>query len=244
MRKPPEAWYWSYDIEPGNMDTVQLPGWRIMRLSAYRNKGGKSRFAALIHKDGGPQRRYVIDLDAAAATAAAASPGERPVAITVDAVGPGPRFSLLFDPGPGPASSLHVDLDEAGLRALIDATHGISDLATYLDGGVRKYAAIRSERSAPSWLFLGVTQRELDAKLREHRAALVRIRGYLEAGKQRFAAVAEPAPAHAWKWYSALDPDAVAKQLEKNQSYPFDLDPMRDEAGVLRFSVVMDREPR
>jgi hypothetical protein len=239
VRKRPEAWYWSYDIEPDDIDTVLAPGVRIIRLSAYL-KGTSPTFAALMYKDGGPQTRYAIDLDAAAATAAAASPGERPVAITVAVGGQGPRFSVILEAGPGPTSSLHVDLDEAGLRALIDDAHGISDLVTYLNGGARKYAAIRSERSAPSWLFLGVTSHELDAKLLEHGAALVRVRSYLEAGKQRFAAVAEPAPAHGWAWYPALDPDAVARQLEKNQSFPFDLDATRDEAG-LRFSVVMDR---
>ena len=238
-RKPPEAWYWSYDIKPDEIDSVLVPGVRLMRLSSYR-KGTSPRFAALAYKDGGPARRYVLDLDAAAAVKLVQETGERPVAITVDAGGDAPRFSLVLETGPGPLSSLHLDLDEAGARALLDGQHGIADLVTYTAGGARRYAAIADERSTPSWLFTGVTPLELDAKLVEHGAVLVRVRPYAEGGRQLLAAVAERADLGPWAWYAALDPDAVAKNLERNEAYPLDLDATRDEAG-LRFSVVMYR---
>jgi hypothetical protein len=238
-RKSPEAWYWSYDIKPDEIDSVLTPGARLMRLSSYR-KGTSPRFAALAYKEPGPARRYVLGLEAAAATKLLHETGERPVAITVDAAEGSPRFSLVLEAGPGPVSSLHVDLDEAAVRALLDGHHGIADLATYTTGAVRKYAAIVDERTAPSWLFTGVTAHELDAKLVEHGAELVRVRGYHEAGRQLFAAVAERAEAGRWAWYGALDPDAVARNLERNDAYPFDLDATRDENG-LRFSVVMHR---
>jgi hypothetical protein len=238
-RKPPETWYWSYDIKPDDIDAVLVPGVRLVRLSRYR-KGTNPRFAALAYKDGGPARRHAIDLEAAAAGKLLQETGQRPVAVTVDAVDGPPRFSLVLETGPGPVSSLHLDLDEAGLRALLDDRHGIADLATYTAGGARRYAVIVDERPGPSWLFTGVTAQELDAKLVEHGAALVRVRGYVEGGRQRFAAVAERAEPGPWAWYPALDPEAVARNLELNAAYPLDLDATRDEQG-LRFSVVMYR---
>lgn len=240
-RKPPEAWYWSYDIHPQDIDSVLVPGVRLVRLSSYR-KGTSPRFAALAYKEPGPARRYVLDLEAAAAAKHVQESGERPVAITV-APGDGPpRFSLLLETGPGPVTSLHLDLDEAAARALLDGQHGIADLVTYATGDGRRYAAIVDERTTPSWLFTGLTAQELDAKLVEHGAALVRVRPYLEAGRQLFAAVAEPAEPGPWAWYSSLDADAVARNLETNKAYPVDLDATRDEKG-LRFAVVMYRSP-
>jgi hypothetical protein len=128
----------------------------------------------------------------------------------------------------------------AAAHALLDDRHGVADLATYAAGGARKYAAIVEERTGPSWLFTGVTAHELDAKLVEHGAVLTRVRAYAEGGQQRFAAVAERVEPGSWAWFGAIDPDAVARNLERNEAYPVDLDATRDDAGV-RFSVVMYR---
>jgi hypothetical protein len=238
-RNPPEAWYWSYDIKPDDLGSVMVPGARLARLSSYR-KGTSPRLAALIYKEPGPARRGVLDLDAAAAVKLVEETGERPVAITVDPAGGPPRFALVLETGPGPVTRLHVDLDEAALRALIDDRHGIADLVTYATDAGRRYAAIVEERAGASWLFTGVTARELDARLVEHGAVLVRVRGYLEAGRPLFAAVAERAEPGPWAWYAGIDPDAVARKLEENDAYPVDLDATRDDAG-LRFTVVMYR---
>ncbi|HWU87645.1 MAG TPA: hypothetical protein VN253_10245 [Kofleriaceae bacterium] len=239
-RRPPEAWFWSYDIKPTNIDSILL-GVRLMRLSSY-HIGTKQRFAALMYQEPGPARGYALLLDAAAAVQRVRDTGERPVSVTVDTSGETPLFSLVLETGPGPVASLHVDLDEAGVHALLDDQHVVADLATYTAGGARRYAVIIEERTAPSWLFTGVTAHELDAKLLERGAALVRIRGYIEDGRHLFAAVAErmaPAP---WAWYAAIDADAVAKNLTKNQAYPVDLDASWDD-GRLRFHVVMYRTP-
>src|SRR5262249_27256749 len=73
---------------------------------------------------------------------------------------------------------------------------------------------------------------------------LVRVRVYVEGGRQLFTAVAERADPGTWAWYGAIDPDEVARNLERNSSYPVDLDATRDDKG-LRFSVVMYRgQPR
>jgi hypothetical protein len=148
---------------------------------------------------------------------------------------------VVLETGPGPLSSVHVDLDEAGLRGLIDGQHAIADLATYTDGGVRRFAAILEERTGPSWLFVGATAAELDAQLLAHDAQLVRLRAYVEAGRPRLLAVAERARSASWAWYADLDGDAVARNLESNTAYPADLDATRDDRGV-RFTVVMYRE--
>jgi hypothetical protein len=240
-KKAPETWYWSYDIKPEQLGSILVPGVRLMRLSSYR-KSGNPRLAALTYKDNGPARRHVLDLDAAAAATLVRDTGERPVAITVDPGATGaPRFSLIVETGPGPVSSLHLDLDAAGARALLDDHHAIADLATYGSGGDRRYAVIVEERAAHSWLLTGVTAHELDAKLVEHSAALTRVRAYREGGRQLYAAVAERAETAGWAWYGGLDPDAVARNLERNESYPVDLDATRDDEQGLRFSVVMYR---
>jgi hypothetical protein len=238
-RKPPEAWYWSYDISPEDLSTILVPGARLVRLSSYR-KGTKPRLAALAYKETGAPRRHVLDLPAAAAAKLVADTGERPVSVTV-APGDGPpQLSLVLESGPGPVSRLELDLDEAAAHALLDGQHGITDLATYTVGGARKYAAIVDERATTSWLFTGVTQAELDAKLVEHGAALVRVRAYADGGRTLFAAVAERMDPGAWAWYPAIDAEEVSRKLEQNQAFPVDLDATRDDRG-LRFSVVMYR---
>src|SRR5678815_4123255 len=100
-RKPPEAWYWSYDIKPDDIGAILVPGARLVRLSSYR-KGTSPRFAALAYKEPGPARRHALDLEAAAAARLVGETGERPISITVDP-GPGgpgadaPRFSLVLE---------------------------------------------------------------------------------------------------------------------------------------------------
>ncbi|HEX3764119.1 MAG TPA: hypothetical protein VHW23_35745 [Kofleriaceae bacterium] len=240
MKKPPETWFWSHDIKSTQIDSVVMPGTRLIRLSAY-GPPDRRRFAALVYQDTGPERRYALDLDAGTLAAQLRDTGARPVAITagVDDAG-AVRFSVVLETGPGPLSSVHVDLDEAGVRALVDDQHCIADLATYTAGGARRFAVIVEERTGPSWLWVGVSPLELDARLLEHGAALVRLRGYVDAAGPRLAAVAERARATSWAWYSDLDADGVARKLEDNAAYPVDLDAARDERGV-RFTVVMYR---
>jgi hypothetical protein len=238
-RKPPEAWFWSHDIRADQIKHVVTPGMRLMRLSSY-GSGGQRRFAALIYKDAGPERSYAVDLDAAALDAKLRETGARPVAITVDVGDAGPRFSVVLQHGPGPLCSAQVDLDEAGVRALLDDQHGVADIATYVAGGARKYAVVIEERATPSWLLTGLTAQQLDARLLELDASLVRLRAYIEDGQQKLVAVAERARGAGWAWYTDLDGDAVARNLENNRAYPIDLDAGRDARGT-RFSVVMVR---
>lgn len=240
MKKPPETWFWSHDIKPDQIDAVVMPGTRLVRLSSY-GQGPVRRFAALVYQEPGPERSYALDLDAAALDARLADTGARPVSITASCADDGsPRFSVVLETGPGPLSSVYTDLDEAGAHALIDEAHGIADLATYVAGGARKFAAIVEERSHPSWLLIGASAHELDAKLLEQGATLVRLRAYSDAGRPRLCAVAERHRTSGWAWYADLDGDAVARNLETNDAYPVDLDATRDDRGV-RFTVVMHR---
>jgi len=239
-RKPPESWFWSHDIKPDQIDSVLMPGMRLVRLSSY-GTGTARRFAALVWKEPGIARTYAIDLDAAALVARVRDTGARPVGITVDAGAAPPRFTVVLEAGPGPLSSVHVDLDEAGVRALLDDHHVVADLATYVVAGARKYAVIVEERPGPSWLFTDVGAHDLDAKLLELGATLVRLRAYAAGGKPQFAAVAERSRVTRWAWYADLDADGVARNLEGNSAYPFDLDATRGDRGV-RFTVVMYRD--
>jgi hypothetical protein len=156
VNKPPETWFWSHDIKPNQIDSVLMPGTRLARLSSYGVGAGR-RFAALVYKEPGPERSYALDLDVQALAARLRDGGARPVAITASAAEDDPaRFSLVLETGPGPLSSAHVDLDEAGVRSLIDDQHCIADLATYTSGDERKFAVIIEERagrssSTPRW---------------------------------------------------------------------------------------------
>lgn len=240
-RKPPETWYWSHDIESDQIGGIVAPGMHLMRLSSY-GTGNHRRFAALVFKDPGPECSYALDLDAAAVETRLRETGARPVAITVDASGSQPRFSLVLQKVPEPLSNLYVDLDETSVRKLLlDDHQGIADFVTYVTDGARKYAVILEERSGPSWFLTHVMAHELDVKLAELGANLLRVRAYAEDGQRRFAAVAEQSSSGKWAWYADLDADAVASKLDANNAYPFDLDATRDERGV-RFTVVMYRD--
>ena len=241
VRNPPESWFWSHDIEPDNFNNVVTPGSRLVCLSSY-GTGDRRRFAAILFMEPGPERSYVIDLDAAEIEAHLRQSDARPVAITVDADDSRRRFSLLLEKGPGPLTSVHVDLDEASVRKLLDDRHGIADFVTYIADGARKYAVILEERSEPSWFLTNVTAQELDARLADLGATILRLRTYVADGQRRFAAVAERSDAGkgAW-WYTGIDGDTVARKLDRNHAYPFDLDAVRDEQGV-RYTVVMYRD--
>lgn len=240
-RKPPDTWFWSHDIHLDQIDSVVMPGMRLARLAAY-GAGDRRRFAALIYQEAGPERRYALELDAAALAAKLADTGARAVSLTSSAGADGaPRFSVVLEIGPGPLSSVHTDLDAAGVTALLDDHHTIADLTTYVAGGARKYAVILEEREGPAWFFTGVTAQELDAKLLPLGAQLTRVRPYTNGARKELAAVAEKARATRWAWYADLDGDAVARNLENNDAYPYDLDATRDDRGT-RFAVVMYRQ--
>ena len=240
-RKPPDTWFWSHDIHLDQIDSVVMPGMRLARLSSY-GTGDRRRFAALIYQEAGPERRYALDLDAAQLTAKLAETGARAVSITANTGADGvPRFSVVLEIGPGPLSSVHLDLDAAGVAALLDAHHTIADFTTYLVGGARKYAVIVEEHEAQAWFFTGVTAQELDAKLLPLGAQLTRVRPYTNGTRRELAAVAEKGRATRWAWYADLDGDAVARNLESNDAYPYDLEATRDDRGV-RFTVVMYRQ--
>jgi hypothetical protein len=219
------GWFWAHDIRPEHVDSVVMPGWRLVRLASYGQ-----RFAALVDRQDGPARGYWLNMAASTLADRLRDTGMRPVAITV-----GERFSVVYEKK-GPPARVQVDLDEAGLRSLDDDRHGIVDVATYVSGGVRRFAAIVEEGAGPSWSFVGVGPDELRAGLRDRGATPVRLRAYREAGRLRLLAVA--GPARDTKWFTDLDGDGVARALERHGGYPVDLDATHDGDGV-RFTVVM-----
>ena len=237
--KPPESWFWSHDIEPNHIDDVLLPGMHLARLSVYG--GGKNRrFAAISFRESGIESIYLQDIAAAELDSKIADIQAYPLSITADEVNGQPYFSLVLQKGFGPKTSVHTNLDETGLSRLIDDQHRISDFTTYVAGGIRKYAAIVEERPGPSWVFIRVTAKELDANLREHDVTPVRVRGFSENGARYFTAIAEQLDVENWAWYDDIDGDTVVGKLESNNAYPIDLEAYRDERGV-RYTVVMYR---
>ena len=177
----------------------------------------------------------MIDIDAAAMGAQLRDlrgNSTRPVDVTVDVDDSQRRFSLLLEKGSGPASSLHIDLDEVGVRSLLDSRHGLADFATYVVAGARRYAVVLEERPEPSQFLTHVTAQELDTGLGEQDVTLLRLRSYIEDGQRLFAAVAEKSSVgkEAW-WYADIDADTVARQLDRHNAYPIDLDATRGEQG-------------
>jgi hypothetical protein len=241
VRKPPDSWFWSHDIESDQIDSLLTPGMHLMRLSSY-GSGRNRRFAAVLFKEAGIERSYLLDVAPDQLAAKVAASGDRPVAITAETLDDDVRFSLVMAKGPGSLTSLHTDLDDDGLRALADGQHAIVDLAVYAVGGARKFAAIVEEHAAESWVLTGVSAHELDAKLLELGGTLARLRPYSEGGQRRFAAVIDKRVVGRWAWYTDLDGDTVAKHLDANDAYPFDLEATRDDRGQPRFTVVMYRD--
>jgi|GEM_PF-2254175 len=239
-RKPPESWFWSHDIDPHHIDDVLLPGMNLARLSVY-GSGKNRRFAAIALREPEIEGVYLQDVAAADLDSKIVEAGARPVSITAADVDGQLRFSLTLQKGPGPKTSVHINLDETGLSQLVNDQHRIADFTTYVADDIRKYAAIVEERPGPSWIFTRVTAKELDAQLRKHDATPVRIRGFIEGGTRYFTAVAERFDVGAWHWYDDIDGDTVASKLDSNNAYPFDLEAYRNERGV-RFTVVMYRD--
>ena len=132
-------------------------------------------------------------------------------------------------------------LGAAALSRLANDQQRISDFTVYVDGGMRKYAAIVEERPGPSMIFTRVTVEELDAQLRKHSVTPVRIRGSYENGVRYFTAVAERLDVGKWAWYDDIDGDTVSSKLEKHNAYPLDLEAYRTGQDV-RFTVIMYRD--
>ncbi|MBS0423947.1 MAG: hypothetical protein JSR71_05865 [Proteobacteria bacterium] len=238
--KPPEGWLWSHDIAPDYIDDVLMPDWHLTRLSVYGD-GKNRRFAAIVYREAGIAGHYLRDVTAAELDSKIAAMTARPISITAGETDGQPRFSLALQPGAEPQTKVLTGLDETELNQLTNDQQRVADLAVYVDGGIRKYAAIVEERPGPSLIFTRVTAKELDAQLRKHNVTPVRIRGFSEDGTRYFTAVAERLDTAKWAWYDEIDGDTVGSKLEKHNAYPFDLDAYRTDQGV-RFTVIMYRD--
>ena len=237
---PPASWFWSHDIEPGQLDHICGPGSRLVRLSGY-GPAQRRRFASLTHLESGAGAAQVVQGEPAELTAGPPPPDTAPVTVTVGTVGPRPRLVLALRPAPGPAPSVQLDVAEPEAVELVaGAGYGVTDLATYLVGGARRYALIVHPRTLPCWLLTGLTEGTLRRRLKELDATVVRLRSYTEQGERRLVAVAQPVRGRPALWYTDLSADQVARRLEQHHAYPIDLDADHDERGV-RFTVVMRR---
>jgi len=237
---PPASWFWSHDIEPSQIHQFCVPGSRLVRLSGY-GPAGRRRFASLNYLDSGAGAAQVVEGEPAELLTAQPQAGCEPVTVTVSTVDPRPRLVMALQPVPGPAPSLHLDVPEPDAVELVaGGGYGVTDLATYLVDGARRYALIVQPRNLPCWLLTGLTEGQLRRRLKELDATVVRLRRYAEQGERRLVAVAQPAEGRPALWYTDLSADQVARRLEQHHAYPIDLDADHDERGV-RFSVVMRR---
>lgn len=207
----PDAWFWAYDARPDQLDSLATPGLGLVRLSRYGD-----RYAALFHS--GQRSEYRLDLDAAEASSVVDA-----IAVTVDDRG---RFSVVTGVEATPTRLL-VDLGEDEVLAV---SGDILDVATYSLGGSRRYAAVVRD-GGPSWILPDLSTRDLRARLDELDAVVTRLRSH----NDRLTAVAAPGRS---RWYSGLEADDVAHQLEKHRAYPVDLGAVLTPEGV-RFTVVM-----
>ena len=238
-KKPPESWFWSHDIEPDQIpDTLVVPGARMVRLASY-GEGPRLRFVNILYKEPGTPHAWLLGLDAAALGHKLAESGAHPVSIDtyLDPEG-ARRYAVVTGQGPAPVTSLHVDLDEAGVRRLLEGGRRIVDFVTYPGAGARRYAVIVEEHREPGMWLTGLDARQLDEKVLALGARLWRVRSYSENGARRYAAALEKSAGGRWAWYADLDGDALGRKLEENHAYPVDIDPV-PEAHPVRFNVVM-----
>ncbi|BAX93920.1 hypothetical protein [Mycobacterium shigaense] len=130
VRSAPRYWFWSHDVLPDQVADLAMPGMRLQRLVSYRRGAQASRrFAGLYWDDDGaiaaPSRSWLVDADADVVPGSGAA-----------------RFTLILEPQPAPARSFHPDLSAAAVAELVDGGYAVVDLATYLRGETRVFAAI------------------------------------------------------------------------------------------------------
>lgn len=243
--KPPASWFWSHDIDPNHIHDVVLPSKHLVRLSVY-GRDKMRRFASISYAEPGIESVYLQDIAVTELENKIASIEARPISITGDDIHGQLRFSLILLKGPGPKTTVHVDLNDAEFKQLSSDQQRISDFTTYVVDGIRKYAAIVEERGGPSLIFTRIIAQELKAELRKNNVTPVRVRGFSESGIRYLTAVAERLDVGDWNWYDAIDGDTVAKKLDANNAYPFDLDAYRTEDGSheVRYTVIMYRDPK
>ncbi len=242
-KNPPESWLWSHDAQPGHINDMELPGMHLVRLSAY-GSDKRRRFAGIIFLESGVESVYLEEISATEIGSKIAHIDARPVSITAGEVNGELRFTLVLHKGTGPKTNVHINLDEGELNRLANDQHRIADFTTYVENDIRKYAAIVEERPGPSLIFTHITAKELNAQFRKHNVTPIRIRGFLDGDSRYFTAVAEHLDVGDWNWYDDIDGDTVAKKLDANDAYPFDLEAYRQhstEYGV-HYTVVMYRD--
>ncbi|PXX17627.1 hypothetical protein [Nitrosomonas ureae] len=240
-RKPPASWFWSHDIDPAHIHDVMMPGMHLVRLSVYGNDK-RRRFASISYAEESEIKSiYLQDIAVTDLDDNIARTGARPISITGSKIKDQLRFSLALHKDPGPKTTVHTDLNEAGLNQLISPQHRISDFTVYIVDGTPKYAAIVEERPGPSIVLARVSAAELEVHLRDNNLTPIRVRGFSEGGIRYFTAVAERIDVADWHWYDNLDSDTLAQKLDANNAYPFDLDTYRteDDVHAVRFTVIM-----
>lgn len=230
-----DTWFWAHDVRAGQIDSLAVPGTRLVRLAQY-DLGVGRRFVALAHGGAG-RATYALDMaDPGGLGSVAAITGTR-------ATG----FTVVLDPA-GPPTEVRPGLDVAALVALPAAGLRVVDMTP--DGGAGTFTAVVTAVAAradgqssavaaragggSSVVLAGATERELD---RRHRAAgvePVRVRAVPGGG---FVSIAEPRRGGV-RWRTGLDADAVGRALNRRRSWPLDLDPVATPRG-LRFTVVL-----
>jgi hypothetical protein len=237
VTRAPQSWFWSHDIEADQIDAIATPGMQLQRLSSYRRGADHGRrFAGLVY--GGGTSQWLVDADAGTA----AAQGNQAVSITadIDPLTREVRFTLVLDLVPHPSRVLHVGLDIASLSELFDSGVAVVDLATYVEAGVRRFAAIVEPGDGSTVLFPAMSVRELRGTLPSIGAAPLRVRPYVTEDGWRLAVLAERDSAVDWRVYTELTADEVARQLQRHRAYPVDLDAVGAVDGV-RFAVIAVR---
>jgi hypothetical protein len=236
----PRWWFWSHDIQPGQIADLAMPGMRLRRLISYR-RGAEAarRFAAFYYDDDGAtasSRSWLIDVDAATA----AAHGPKAVTVSVDVVPASgtARYTLVLDDQPSAARAFHTDLDTAGVAALLDGDHAIVDLAGYQRDGARYFAAIVEPRPGQGSVFFpALRSDEVRASLRAQGVMAVRARAYHSPVGWRLDVVGERVSGMGWSVHADVSADDVAHRLERQHGYPLDLDAVGHGLSV-RFALV------
>ena len=240
---PPESWFWSHDIRPDTVGNLMMPGMQLMRLSAYGEEEDL-RFASWSYRQGCTDASsYIIDRSANDLQNELARSVGHPVGLTIHRDAGRNKFSLVLQRCGISVASLVTGLSPTDLLDLgRQGQKQPRDIVTYIENGVRRYAALLEEATSPFVILVDADASEVEQAVKKAGMVMIRVRGYEVNGQRRYVTVARKMSVGSWRWLDGLTSDAVARELESGKGYPVDLDVYKDASGQVRYSLVMYRD--
>lgn len=240
---PPESWFWSHDIRPDTVGDLMLPSMQLMRLAAY-GEGEDLRFASWSYRQGCTDASsYIIGRSANDLHNELARSVGHPVGLTIHRDAGHNRFSLVLQRCGISVASLVTGLSASELLEIgRQGQKQPRDIVSYIENGVRRFAALLEEATSPFVILVDADASEVEQAVKKAGMVVIRVRGYEVDGQRRYVTVARKMSVGTWRWFDGLTSDAVARELDTGKGYPVDLDVYKDRSGQVRYSLVMYRD--